>query len=292
MLRRFTYGLIGGLLSSGAPIGLMAIRLVQHHRAHSRSPRRGVNEVAADPTGYTYIGLSTAIAFTLFGYLLGRQADRLAALSETDALTGLHNARGLWERLHAEVARSQRYHHPLALLLVDLDGLKRINDRHGHRAGDLALRQVATAVHSALRATDVGARWGGDEFAILAPNTSEPAALAIAERVRALIARERVPWRLTASLGVATIDHANDDERIDSTALMRIADAALYEAKRLGGNTVSTGHWDAALHLPPPSSPSRGEDSSNYEDFDEQTLAAHRDWGRALRPRRGADARS
>jgi diguanylate cyclase (GGDEF)-like protein len=255
MPRRLSYGFIGGLLSVGAPIGLLAIRLLQR-RTPLWSLRRITKEVAADPGSYAYVGLSTALAFTLFGFFLGREADRLMDLSEIDTLTGLRNTRGLSERLEEETARFARYHAPLALLLVDLDGLKRINDRFGHRAGDIALRRVADAIRDELRATDTGARWGGDEFAILAPNTPEPAALALAERIRALIARQDVPWRLTVSIGVAAADTAHADERMDPATLMHAADAALYEAKRRGRNAVAVMSSRAAhVSLPPLAEP-------------------------------------
>jgi diguanylate cyclase (GGDEF)-like protein len=182
--------------------------------------------------------MSTAVAFTLFGYILGRQADWLAELSETDPLTGLSNARGFFDRLGAELARSRRYREPLALLSVDLDGLKSINDRYGHRAGDVAIRSVAEVIRSELRESDLGARWGGDEFAVLAPSTSRVAALALAERIRGLIPQRSTRWPLSVSVGVATVDPNTDGEDIDSATLMRAADAAMYEAKRSGRDRV------------------------------------------------------
>jgi diguanylate cyclase (GGDEF)-like protein len=204
----------------------------------STSPRGATREGAADSPDYIYVGVSTAAAFTLLGYILGRQADRLAELSKTDSLTGLSNARGLFEGLDAELARSRRYREPLALLLVDLDGLKSINDRHGHRAGNEAIRSVADVIRSELRKSDVGARWGGDEFAVLAPGTSRGAASALAERIRALIPERSRGWPLTVSVGVATVDPKLDPERIDSAMLMGAADAAMYEAKRSGRDRV------------------------------------------------------
>jgi Diguanylate cyclase, GGDEF domain len=187
MRRCFAYACLGGLLSGGAPVGLSAVRLARRrHRFCASSLRGATGEVAADRPDYIDVGVSTAVAFTLFGCILGRQADRLAELSETDPLTGLSNARGFLDRLDAELARSRRYREPLGLLSVDLDGLKSINDRYGHRAGDDAIRSVADVIRSELRES-VGARWGGDEFAVLAPSTSRVAALALAERIRALI---------------------------------------------------------------------------------------------------------
>jgi diguanylate cyclase (GGDEF)-like protein len=202
------------------------------------SRRTVLREVATDRPDYIYVGTSTAIAFTLFGYVLGRQADRLTELSETDALTGLLNARGLFDRLDAELARARRYREALALLLVDLDGLKGINDRYGHGAGDEAIRSLADVIRSQLRETDLGARWGGDEFAVVAPCTSEGQALALAERIRAMIPGTSPRWPLSGSVGVATIDPKVGREVVDSATLMRSADAALYEAKRTGRNRV------------------------------------------------------
>jgi diguanylate cyclase (GGDEF)-like protein len=239
MQRRFAYACAGGLLSAGAPVGLLAVRgRRRQQNAASTSWRGAVREAAGDRRDYVYVGASTAIAFTVFGYVLGRQADRLAELSETDPLTGLANARRLFERLDVELARSRRYREPLALLLVDLDGLKRINDEFGHHAGDQAIRRLADVIRSQLRETDVAARWGGDEFAVLAPNTSREAAVVLAERIRASIPEQRAGWHLSGSLGVVTIDPTVEEDVVDSATLMRAADAVLYEAKRTGGSRV------------------------------------------------------
>ena len=197
-----------------------------------------MREVADDLPDYLYVGTSTAIVFALFGFILGHQADQLADLSETDPLTGLSNARGLHDRLDAELARLRRYRTPLSLLLVDLDGLKTINDRHGHRAGDEAICRVADVIRSQLRDSDLGARWGGDEFAVLAPSTSRAAALALGERIRIQILERGAPRQLSGSVGVATVDPTTDDGALNPAMLMRAADAALYEAKRRGRNRV------------------------------------------------------
>jgi diguanylate cyclase (GGDEF)-like protein len=202
------------------------------------SVRHAVREITGDLPDYLYVGTSTAVAFALFGFFLGNQADRLADLSETDPLTGLSNARGLRDRLEAELARLQRYREPVSLLLVDLDGLKSINDQYGHKAGDEALCAIADVIRSQLRGSDLGARWGGDEFAVLAPNTAKNAALALAERIRAEIPERSGPQALSGSVGVATIDPRTEGAIADPAALMRAADGALYEAKRLGRNRV------------------------------------------------------
>ena len=184
-------------------------------------------------------GLISATVFGGVGYLLGRKADELAERAETDALTTLYNARGFEARLSAEIARTARYHTPLSLLLIDLDRLKAINDRHGHFAGQAALREVASAIRTELRASDVAARWGGDEFSVIAPNTSQGAAWVMAERIRHAIGHAKMKWPLTASIGITTLDGLETECDVDVETLMRSADAALYEAKHRGRNRVA-----------------------------------------------------
>ena len=236
MRRRFSYALTAGVLSSGAPAGLLGIRLAR--REDEMSLQRVRSEISADRAAYVYIGGATALIFALFGYILGRHADELAELSETDSLTLLLNARGYASRLRAEIRRAKRYREPLSVLFLDVDGLKDINDRHGHRAGSEALREVAGVIRAELRATDTGARWGGDEFTIIAPNTRRDEAVTFAERIRGRIARHEAPWPMTASIGIATLDGEDARMRVDAHALLRDADAAMYEAKRRGKNTV------------------------------------------------------
>jgi two-component system, cell cycle response regulator len=209
MRRRFSYALTAGVVSSTAPEEFRGVRLAR------------------------------AIVFALFGYLLGRQADELSDLSQTDTLTRLLNARGFNARLKSEIKRSRRYHDPLSLLFLDLDGLKEINDRYGHRAGSAALREVASVIRAQLRESDTGARWGGDEFTILAPKTTKEAAKLFAERLRASIAERAAEWPITASIGIATFDGNDTAGSPDAHTLMRDADAAMYEAKRRGKNAVA-----------------------------------------------------
>jgi diguanylate cyclase (GGDEF)-like protein len=248
MRRRFSYALTAGVLSSGAPAGLLGVRL-------AKTPGEGMSlsqvrtELTSDRAAYLYIGAATAVIFAVFGYFLGRQADRLAQLSETDPLTDLLNARGFSARLHSEIRRAQRYRQPLSLLFLDLDGLKTINDRYGHRAGSDAIKQVGTVIRSELRETDTGARWGGDEFTILAPNTRSGAALTFAERVRARIAELRVDWPLTVSIGVATLEPEGNGMTEDAPGLLRAADAAMYHAKRCGKNAVVAADMQDGEHF-------------------------------------------
>lgn len=231
---------LAGLLSSGAPTGLLGIRLAKD--AASVPVDRVQHEEVSDRYAQMMVGIATAIVFAAFGYILGRQADQLAELSETDPLTALLNARGFTTRLRNELKRAKRSRESISLLFLDLDGLKDINDRHGHRAGSAALRQVAGVIRSELRASDAAARWGGDEFVVVAPSTANEAALALAERIRRRISEQIAPWSgrqsMTVSIGVATINGSLSGTPSDSVALMRAADNAVYEAKRRGKNTV------------------------------------------------------
>jgi diguanylate cyclase (GGDEF)-like protein len=158
-------------------------------------------------------------------------------------LTGLLNRRGFYQRFHQELAAARRSGQSLSLVMIDLDGLKAINDRDGHEVGDRALRALAESMRDVLRVTDVGARLGGDEFALLAPHTGEPAVITLAERIRARVGDRQAQCDLppaSVSLGVVTFD-PHRDVGIDATVLMKTADEALYVAKRDGGDRVRTG---------------------------------------------------
>ncbi|HEX2781249.1 MAG TPA: diguanylate cyclase [Gemmatimonadaceae bacterium] len=166
---------------------------------------------------------------------------RLQELATTDAVTQILNRRALVERLSHELERARRYGTPLALLMVDLDHFKDINDTHGHLVGDEALREVARLLQSAVRTVDVVARYGGEEFAIVLPETSHEGAVAFAERVRERVAQhdfasERLPsLHITVSVGVASVPAANIESVDDFFAR---SDEALYRAKAGGRNQV------------------------------------------------------
>lgn len=166
--------------------------------------------------------------------LVGR-VDQLSAQASTDALTGLLNRYGLAPLYHAERLRAERHGRALSLVLLDLDHFKRVNDESGHAAGDGVLRELATLLRHSVRAEDIVARWGGEEFVILLPECDETAAAALAENLRGAMAAHdfRVPRRITASFGVAQLEDGGDLE-----SLVARADAALYRAKTLGRNRV------------------------------------------------------
>lgn len=228
--RRLRYAATGIVLALGAPLGLALLRLAAAPEVSATALRR---EWERDFAGFLYVSASTMVVFFAFGYVLGRQVDALADLARTDPLTGLRNQRAFEERLAEEIARSGRYGGPLSLLIADVDGLKAVNDRSGHHAGNLALRAVADAMRKDARQTDLTARIGGDEFALLAPNTIAGEATALGDRIRRLVAeQDAVP--VTISVGVATLGTA----RPNAETLLEAADAALYEAKRRGRNQV------------------------------------------------------
>lgn len=167
--------------------------------------------------------------------------ERLAALEHealADRLTGLFNRRHFDRQLRREMARLRRYGSSTALLLLDLDRFKLVNDAAGHRAGDAVLQDVAGIVRACLRTTDFPFRHGGDEFAALLTEADAAESLRVAERVRGEVAETfaRHPIPVTASIGVAMLT-ARADSETDDDVFTR-ADRALYDAKRAGGNRV------------------------------------------------------
>jgi diguanylate cyclase (GGDEF)-like protein len=172
----------------------------------------------------------------------------------TDGLTGLPNKRAVTDALKRTVAQASTTQAPLALLLIDLDHFKQINDTRGHAMGDQVLANVGAVLRAVLRAQDFAGRNGGEEFAILLPDTEIADALAIAERIRTAIAEISLPGTdvdVTASIGVASFpDHASTQDRLE-----RLADAALYLAKRQGRNRVELATVDTPAELPEPPVP-------------------------------------
>ena len=239
--RRLLYPIYGVLLAQGAPLGLLALRAIVAHQLLSSSWTSA--EVMKDPLLYVYLAASTSVVFAATAMILGRTVDRLDELATSDALTGLHNRRHFDSHLKEELLRARRYGTALSLLLVDLDGLKPLNDRYGHEAGDEALKMIARVLKATCRATDIVARVGGDEFTVLAPFTSAAVAVELAERVRAKISATALPWgHVTASIGIADLVQTGVSH---PEALLAAADRALYEAKAAGRDRSS---------LAPPSS--------------------------------------
>lgn len=181
-----------------------------------------------------YVGLVIVAAAGAIGYLLGRREDGLRTDSATDMLTGLFNRRYFELSLLRELALCARHGQPLALLMIDVDAMKKINDGGGHDAGDSAIRAVAEALRKTCRTTDLAARWGGDEFVVLVPQTSEAQAMALAQRISACVAdgaANRGPaLGVRVSIGVAVAIGRS----ISSSQLFARADAAMYDDKAKG----------------------------------------------------------
>lgn len=178
------------------------------------------------------------------GYMIDiSETKRVQALLQErathDFLTGLENRQRFQERFEVELARVKRYAKPAAILLMDLDHFKTVNDRFGHDAGDHVLKAFSGLAQDQLRSVDKLARWGGEEFSVLLPETIRAEALDVAERIRLVLARNRFRYRektigLTVSIGATGLDMS--DERVET--VMCRADEALYEAKRKGRNRV------------------------------------------------------
>jgi diguanylate cyclase (GGDEF)-like protein len=164
---------------------------------------------------------------------------RLERLAVTDGLTGLYNHRRFQEAINAELLRSERHKRQLAVLMIDVDFFKKVNDAMGHPAGDELLRRLAEVLSKDLRQTDLIARYGGEEFAAILPETTRSEALQVGERMRAAV-EERInqgtPWptKVTVSIGVATYP----EDGTTAERLIQAADQAMYVAKRQGRNRV------------------------------------------------------
>jgi diguanylate cyclase (GGDEF)-like protein len=164
---------------------------------------------------------------------LAHAIETLHRISTEDGLTGVSNRRHFDDTLARECRRATRTRAPLSLLMVDVDHFKAFNDEHGHQAGDELLRRIAQALRDAVhRAADLVARYGGEEFVVLLPETNEADARTLAESLRARIAETAV----TVSVGVATLIPELPQNACEE--LVRVADAALYDAKRAGRNCV------------------------------------------------------
>ena len=196
-------------------------------------------ELSSSPATYLWFGIGGISVSAAIGGLLGLDQDELLSQSLTDVLTGLPNRRHLNARLAEELARANRRWTDLALLFVDLDQLKRINDTMGHHAGDAAIRAMAGALRRGSRTMDFAARFGGDEFVVLAPATTIAQAMEIARRIQRELPRAvdsaypDVLRRLSASIGVAGVDGGRPVPSAEE--LFSAADDALREAKSMGG---------------------------------------------------------
>jgi diguanylate cyclase (GGDEF)-like protein len=180
----------------------------------------------------------------LFSQLVGASIgniklfEKIQHQAATDGLTGLANHRRFYEVLERELHRSQRYGGQISLVMVDIDNLKKINDTYGHRAGDKVIREISRTIRQCIRQIDTAARYGGDEFAVILPNTSLSAATIVSKRIVDVVSSSVVTWKkeqiaLSVSVGLGQYDADISPEEITSRS-----DEALYLAKKAGKNTV------------------------------------------------------
>jgi two-component system cell cycle response regulator len=188
------------------------------------------------------IGPNVVISFAILDAQAEVMAHQLYELAVRDALTKAHNRRYLIERLSSEIAYAKRHLTRLSLILFDIDFFKRVNDTYGHLAGDDVLREISALVSRLIRTEDVFARFGGEEFVVLARGIEHANAGLFSERLRSSVERleiasEGAVMKITISVGYASIDEIPDGKRT-AESLMRLADERLYQAKSGGRNRV------------------------------------------------------
>ncbi|MEZ4392454.1 MAG: GGDEF domain-containing protein [Polyangiales bacterium] len=181
----------------------------------------------------------TIMKFLVSGHIESAYHEEIYRLVTTDGLTGLANRRAFEDALGREYSRASRYGRPMSVLMIDVDHFKRVNDLHGHLAGDTALRHIGAILRGSIRRDDLAGRVGGEEFAVLLPEIEHFDALHVAEKLRACVAARRIVYEgvaieLTLSVGVAT--RGERDRHPED--LMRRADEGLYAAKRSGRDRV------------------------------------------------------
>jgi diguanylate cyclase (GGDEF)-like protein len=253
----FVYALLVGgaaLVASPVVTVLLAVETsVAYAVAAFSTPLTG--EAARDALTRVAINLTALVLLAYAGMVMSRMQRRTREaairLSTVDSLTDLSNRAYFFNSVDREIQRSHRFGRGLCLLMMDLDGLKSINDRYGHYQGDLVLRGVAHVIRSVLRGVDVPARYGGDEFVALLPETDSSGALVVAEKIRIDVSELVVDangQRITTSLSIGVVTYPEDGKTADE--LMIAADAAMYSSKRMGKNRV-VGYADQAdFHSP------------------------------------------
>ncbi|WP_107795581.1 DUF484 family protein [Nitrosomonas aestuarii] len=204
------------------------------------TPERFSEQSATDFLQHLSAVISISINMTI-------SRDRLKHNSLNDALTGINNRRFFDQRLSEEISRCKRLQIPISCLFIDVDNFKHFNDTYGHASGDMVLKQVAGIIRNELRLSDIVGRYGGEEFAILLPDTDHRTAVEIAERIRVSIQKHRYKFdkhmlQVTVSIGIADSQKFADENRtlneIGNT-LIAAADKALYKAKNAGRNCIA-----------------------------------------------------
>lgn len=225
---RAVYGFI---LSFASPLGWFVLQILA-----GRDP---LAEEYYDPLLYAYMGVATAIVFSTLGFYIGKRELMITDMALTDGLTGLYNKRYFSTRLDQEFERYKRHQHPLAIIQIDLDYFKKINDTFGHQVGDEILIKVAHMLKGNCRKNEIAARVGGEELCVIALDCDQEEALRLAERLRYKVNNlnycyQEMEIPVSASLGVACADTTTSSGQ----DVYQHADLALYEAKRTGRNKV------------------------------------------------------
>jgi diguanylate cyclase (GGDEF)-like protein len=234
------------------------------------------------------VGFIVALGFLAAGWLLGRRVDKLTDEARRDPVTRVGNRRHWDECLAHELASARDARMPLSLLMVDVDNLKKLNDRGGHVVGDQALALVGDVLNDTCRSRDVAARFGGDEFALLLPRTRASEARVVAERLRTALAQRRsdsdsaaLKDYLTVSIGIADIDSIEsstvEGHQPSAFALFDAADRALYAAKESGRDRVVVYERSPASSSVPPPPPPPPPRQSVVIDLEERRRAKKRE---------------
>ena len=238
LLPIITSALALGKLATLLEIGLITACYILLGRSSIESPALSVASATVLLAQLAPM-LLVAYITTMFSADIRYGLNKAKLLSETDELTGLYNMRGFYLIMERAFAQAIRYMRPASILMIDSDNLKAVNDEHGHDAGNELLRLIATGIKSQLRSTDVLARYGGDEFVVLLPDTDASGTRDVAERIREGIARRPLELRdrsvpITVSIGIAS--YPDDGHGMDT--IMQRADEAMYRAKAEGRNRV------------------------------------------------------
>jgi len=221
----------GAVLATGSPLGWILLQWLDGRNPFS--PDR------VDPLLYVYLTLTTMVVFACLGYAIGQREQAITELAFKDSLTALYNMRYFKNRLEQEFERHLRHGAPLAIIQIDLDFFKDVNDTWGHQAGDAVLKSVSSVIMSNCRKSEIAARVGGEEMCIIACDCSDDAAMHLAERLRVAIKNSSSNWqghaiKITASFGVAIAD----SNTVTAWQVYQHADDAMYQAKQTGRNKV------------------------------------------------------
>ena len=226
-------GLYGLLLSTASPLGWILIQFIV-----GRDP---FSPQYFDVLLYTYMSFATAIVFSILGFAIGRRELMITDLALTDGLTSLYNKRYFTNRLDQEFERHIRNGSEMAIIQIDIDFFKNINDTYGHQTGDEVLKSIASLVQENCRRNEIAARVGGEELSIIAYDCEEKEAYTLAERIREKIkqldfTKFGIHQAITASFGIAIVN-GDSNTGLD---VYQHADQALYLAKKTGRDKVCT----------------------------------------------------